>query len=282
MLFKPKTITSTLVPVERISEDLIREMHSLFTDYYENAGYEAFKEDLGRKTGSFLWRERKTGRLIGFANIRIMRLPYKKRHVHVFFCGDTVLHRDYWQRNGAGNSPMAGTVYWYLLRFLMRHPFSAYWFMISMSFRTYLVIANNLAHYYPHPQRTDRKIRKLKEVCHLVAHHMYGDKFDPSSGLVDFGLRDRNQTIKSDVAPVTRDMLEKYPKIRFYETLNPDNHKGVELACIGGIDIDSAILYCKKFFRRTLLGITGRGGKVTALPVKAEAVRHGGAKKKAA
>ncbi|MFZ5562922.1 MAG: hypothetical protein ACOZBW_02645, partial [Thermodesulfobacteriota bacterium] len=109
MLFNSNPIVSTLVPVEKISENLIREMHSLFIEYYENADYETFKQDLGAKTGSFLWRERKTGKLIAFANIKVMHLPYKKRRAHVFFCGDTVLHRDYWQRNSAGNSPMAAT-----------------------------------------------------------------------------------------------------------------------------------------------------------------------------
>ncbi|ABW66203.1 hypothetical protein [Desulfosudis oleivorans] len=281
MLFKSKPIVSALVPVEKISEDLIREMHSLFIEYYENADYDTFKQDLGAKTGSFLWRERKTGRLIAFANIRLMKLPYKKRHVHVFFCGDTVCHRDYWQRNASGNSPMAATVYGFLLRFMMKHPFSTYWFMISMSFRTYLVIANNMVHHYPHYERTDAKVQKLKEICHLVAGHMYGDKFDPETGRVDFGRKDENQTIKSDVAPVTPEMLEKYPKIRFYESLNPDNQKGVELACIGAIDIDSITAYCKKFLRRTWDGLTARG-KVTTLPSTAALDRNQEKKKKAA
>ncbi|MFZ5563331.1 MAG: hypothetical protein ACOZBW_04715, partial [Thermodesulfobacteriota bacterium] len=141
--------------------------------------------------------------------------------------------------------------------------------------------ANNMANHYPHYQRNDRKIQRLKEVCRLVAEHMYGDKFDPKTGRVDFGRQDRNQTIKSDVAPVTREMLEKYPKIRFYESLNPDNQKGVELACLGAVDLDAIIAYCGKFLRRTLSGITGRG-KVTALPSKAVVSRNENREKKAA
>ncbi|MDJ0766900.1 MAG: hypothetical protein QNJ97_28255 [Myxococcota bacterium] len=254
MLFKPKKITSKLVPLADISEQMLKEMHALFLEYYENSDYETFKQDLGDKTGTFHWRERGTGRLIAFANIKIMTLPYKNRKVHVFFCGDTVCHRDYWQRNAAGNSPMAPTIFAFLIRFLLRHPFNAYWFMISMSFRTYLVIANNLANHYPHYQRHDRKIQKLKDICHMVAKHMYGDKFDPETGLVDFGFGDKNQTIKSNVAPVTEEMLKKYPKIAFYESLNPDNQKGIEMACIGALDIDSTISYLKKFTRRIFMG----------------------------
>jgi hypothetical protein len=280
MLFKLKPVVSTLVPVENISEDLIHEMHTLFIEYYENADYEIFKQDLRQKTGAFLWRERKTGRLIAFANIRMMNLPYKKRRAHVFFCGDTVCHRDYWQRNSSGNSPMAGTVYSFLLKRFLRHPFSTYWFMLSMSFRTYLVIANNMANHYPHYQRQDRKIQRLREVCHLVAGHMYGDKFDPATGLVDFGLREGNQVIKSDVAPVTREMLEKYPKIRFYESLNPDNKAGIELACLGAVDFDAIIAYCVKFVRRNLSGLTGRG-KVAAVPAKVSMSRYEGGLEKA-
>jgi len=265
MLFKLKKIASTFVPVRQIPDETIREMHSLFIDYYEHADYETFKQDLSAKTGSFLWRERATGRLIAFANIKILALPYKKRKAHVFFCGDTVCHRNYWQRNAAGNSPMAGTVFAFLIRFFLRHPFSTYWFMLSMSFRTYLVIANNLVHHYPHYKRTDAKVRKLGEICHMVAGHMFGDKFDPATGLVDFGRRDRNQTIKSDVAPVTREMLEKYPKISFYESFNPDNRKGVEMACLGAVDMASIFAYFKKFIRRASGGLFGKG-KVHTLP----------------
>ncbi|MDJ0764950.1 MAG: hypothetical protein QNJ97_18355 [Myxococcota bacterium] len=255
MPFKPKKIKSKLVPLDDISEQMVKEMHTLFLDYYEHSDYETFIQDLGDKTGSFHWRERDTGRLIAFANIKIMALPYKGRKVHVFFCGDTVCHRSYWQRNASGNSPMAPTVFAFLLRFLLRHPFSAYWFMLSMSFRTYLVIANNLVNYYPHYQRNDRKTQKLKEICHLVADHMYGDKFDSETGLVDFGLGDKNQTIKSDVAPVTEEMLRQYPKIAFYEALNPDNQKGIEMASIGALDLDSAVAYFKKFTRRVIKGV---------------------------
>ncbi|MDJ0765265.1 MAG: hypothetical protein QNJ97_19955 [Myxococcota bacterium] len=254
MLFKSKKIKSKLVPLENISEQMIREMHALFIQYYEHADYETFKKDLSQKTGTFMWWERETGQLIAFINMKIMALPYKGRNVHVFFCGDTVCHRSYWQRNSGQINPMAGTLFAYLVRFLLRHPFSAYWFMISMSFRTYLVIANNLVNYYPHYQRNDRKTQKLKEICHLVADHMYGDKFDPETGLVDFGLGDKNQTIKSDVAPVTEEMLQKYPKIAFYESLNPDNQKGIEMACIGALDFDAAISYLKKFTQRIFMG----------------------------
>ncbi|MEW6079552.1 MAG: hypothetical protein AB1724_17230 [Thermodesulfobacteriota bacterium] len=282
MLFKPGKIKSAFVPVRDIPEETVREMHSLFLDYYENADYETFKQDLNAKTGSFLWRERKTGQLIAFANIRIMKLPYQKRKAHVFFCGDTVCHRDYWQRNSSGNSPMAGTVFAFLVRFFLRHPFSTYWFMISMSYRTYLVIANNLVHHYPHYQRHDAKTDKLRGICRLVAEHMFGDKYNPVTGLVDFGRAEENQTIKSDVAPVTPEMLNRYPKIRFYEELNPDSRKGIELACIGAVDLASITAYFKKFTGRTFNSLF-KGNKVTILPTTPSAgERKHIAKKKAA
>lgn len=250
MPLEHKKIASKLVPVDQISDQMIREMHALFIEYYENADYETFKADLAAKTGSFMWREKETGKLIAFANIKIMALPYKRRKVHVFFCGDTVCHRNYWQRNTGKNTPMAKTMYAFLLRFFLRHPFSAYWFMISMSFRTYLVIANNLVNHYPHFARNDRKTQKLKEICHLVAGQMYGENFNPKTGLVDFGRGMNNQTIRSDVAPVTAEMMHKYPKIRFYESLNPNSQRGIEMACIGALDFGAAVAYLKKFIRR--------------------------------
>ncbi|MDY6903970.1 MAG: hypothetical protein SWH61_04715 [Thermodesulfobacteriota bacterium] len=266
MFFKRSAIQSKLVPLKKLEESTVREMHALFIEYYENADYETFKTDLSDKTGSFLWRERATGRLIAFANIRIMHLKYGRKKVHGFFCGDTVCHRDYWQRNTGKNNPMAGTIYWFLLRFLLRHPFSGtYWFMISMSFRTYLLIANNLINHYPHYKRTDKKTRQLGEICQLFAEHMYGDKYDPETGLVDFGRQDDNQTIKSDVAPVTAEMLERYPKIRFYEQLNPDNSKGIEMACIGSLDMAAALSYLGKYSRR-LFNAVFRRDNVKKMP----------------
>jgi hypothetical protein len=233
-----------------LSEETVKEMHALFLDYYQNADYKTFKHDLSQKTGSFLWQERDTGKIIGFLNMKLLELPYKDRMNYIFFIGDTVLHRDYWQRNNSGNSPMAGTIYWFVIKLFLRHPFNLYWFMLSMSFRTYLVIANNMPNHYPHYHRKDKKIQHLKKLCNLVGKQMYGNKYNPESNLVDFGRKDQNQTIKSNVAPVTMEMLNKYPKIRYYESINPDNKKGIELACIGKIDWRAVNTYFKKFILR--------------------------------
>jgi hypothetical protein len=118
-----------------------------------------------------------------------------------------------------------------------------------MSYRTYLLIANNFVDHYPHYRLDNAKTRELKEICHLFARDMYGDKFNAETGHIDFGHGSFSQVIKDDVAPVTSDMLKQFPKIAYYHKLNPNAHKGIELACIGEINIATVINYTFKFIQ---------------------------------
>ena len=49
------------------------------------------------------------------------------------------------------------------------------------------------------------------------------------------------------MSPITDELLRKYPKIAFYQSLSPDNKTGIEVACIGTLDLGVAIAYLKKF-----------------------------------
>ena len=64
--------------------------------------------------------------------------------------------------------------------------------------------------------------------------------------------------------------------------MNPDSRKGIELACIGAVDLASITAYFKKFTRRTFNSLF-KGDKVTILPTAQPAgERKQIAKKKAA
>jgi hypothetical protein len=248
-LFNPPSVTHGYVHYNALTKIDIEEMHALFSEYYDNAEYEIFTKDLADKDGSLICRDSKNGRIIAFCNLKITKVRYKKKTAYALFTGDTVCHRKYWKKNN-GRNPLHSAFFFFIIKFWLLHPFSrTFWFLISMSYRTYLLIANNIADHYPNYQLDNPKTKELKDICHLFAKTMFGDKFDADTGLIDFGYGQNNQVIKQNVAPVTDDMLQRYPKIAYYHKLNPNAGKGIELACIGEVNITAITSYMFKFIR---------------------------------
>jgi hypothetical protein len=247
--FKRRSVSHGYVQRNDLTETDIEEMHALFSEYYDYADYSIFVQDLDNKDGSLICRDVKNGRIVAFCNLKLTTLRYKRKTVRALFAGDTVCHRKYWKKN-SGRNPLHSAFYFFAVKYWLLHPLSrTFWFMISMSYRTYLLIANNIVDHYPHYRRNNAKTRELKEICHLFAEEMFGDMFNAHTGHVDFGHGALSQVIKQDVAPVTTDMLKQFPKIAFYHKLNPNAHKGIELACIGEINMATILSYTFKFIQ---------------------------------
>ena len=93
-------------------------------------------------------------------------------------------------------------------------------------------MANNWLHYYPRYDKNHDE--KRKTIIKTFSNHLFEGYYDEQTGLLKFGAD--YQRLKEDVAEITDEMKMKYPKIAFFEQINPTWREGTELPCIGDLD----------------------------------------------
>ena len=234
--------------VDDISSRDILAMHELFAEYYENADMDTFVRDLSRKDGAVLVYEADGGPLRGFTTMKTMPLPEVGPTAIGVFSGDTILHESHWGDPALQNG---------VARFMTRLKFSnlnsrVYWLLISKGYKTYLLMAKNFPHYYPRydePNDPD-----LEAIAERYAKSIFPDYYDESRRVLDFGHR--YQRLRGEVAPITSQDRLREPAIRYFERLNPEWTRGVELPCVAEISLDMLIPYMEKQQRK----LAERGG----------------------
>jgi len=254
--------------IEQIRVSEILEMHQVFTQYYANADLGTFFRDLSKKDGAFIVRDRKSGRIKGFSTLKKLKIPFGKRDVVGYFSGDTILERDIW-----GGTQFQSAFTRYMLRAKLRYlGRPVYWFLISKGYKTYLLLANNFLSYYPRYDRpTDSPLREL-----VVAYckRLFPDNYNARTGLLEFG--DNAQHLHADVAPITDELRQRYPKIRFFEQVNPTWQQGTELPCVGEITMHTIVRAALKQLRKRISRAASARGTGRALRPAAETGREGG------
>lgn len=220
-------LSARVVPVAALSARLIDQMWVLFSQSYDDVTREQFDRDLAEKHAVIVGHDSGDGSFQGFSTFQLYRHVHGSKTVAVLFSGDTMLRPAYWGQT-AMQSAFAGAV----LRHLVRHPFTPlYWFLTSMGYRTYLVMARNFpARYWPrHDAPTPAGIAGL---IASLARRRYGDAWDGEKGVIRFA---RPQgALAAHVAPITTE-LRKLPEVDFLIARNPDYQQGVELACVAHI-----------------------------------------------
>ncbi|WP_293137527.1 hypothetical protein [Moritella sp.] len=96
---KKQKISADYITLDRISIQQVKEMHNLFIQYYHNADFSTFIDDLSEKDGLILIRESKSKRIVGFSTLKTLRFTLKGEEVKGIFSGDTILERKYWGTN---------------------------------------------------------------------------------------------------------------------------------------------------------------------------------------
>jgi hypothetical protein len=254
MTKKKSVIRADFYPLEKITDEDIKVMHSVFVKYYYNADYKTFVKDLKKKTGAILLKKIDDGTIVGFSTIGLIEKTIDRKRCLGIFSGDTVIEKEYW---GLSNLQTA------FLRFLVmtriKNPLTKlYWFLITKGFKTYLLMANNWLHYYPRYDKMEDE--KRKSIVKTFSNHLFEGVYDEKTGLLKFG--DDYQRLKEGVADITDEMKRKYPKIAFFEQVNPTWREGTELPCIGDIDwftiIWRPVPFAFRKIRNTIFGCASR------------------------
>jgi hypothetical protein len=238
-------LEARIVPVQELSPALIDEMWQLFVQSYDHVTRGQFERDLSAKHAVIVGFDRGDGSFQGFSTFEVYEHSHASRKVAVLFSGDTMVRPAYW-----GQTAMQAAFARVALGQLVRHPLTPlYWFLTSMGYRTYLVMARNFPRrYWPrHDAQTPPWIEGL---IGSLARRRYGDAWDGEQGLIRFA---RSQgALAAHVAPITEALCAANPEVDFLVRRNPDYQQGVELACVARITLTDLLATALKMVRKRL------------------------------
>lgn len=237
-------LRARVIRVARLSPDLIEQMWRLFAQSYDQVTREQFVSDLAAKQAVIVGFDRGDGSFQGFSTFEIYRHAHELRHVAVLFSGDTMLRPAYWGQTALQTAFARTALLW-----LLRHPFTPlYWFLTSMGYRTYLVMARNFPQRY-WPRHDAPTPAWIKGLIGSLARSRYGEAWEESSGLIRFA---RPQgALAAHVAPITAE-VRRLPEVNFLVSMNPDYRQGVELACVAQVTLRGLARVALKFARKRL------------------------------
>lgn len=223
---KHDTVYGRYRPIKDISVADCVTMYNLFIQYYDNTPLDTFVRDMSKKTGVFVIYQRSDDAIVGFSTIITFNVQADGRTARCLFSGDTVVDRRYW-----GTSALRITTFLYVLRQKILHPFTPlYWYLISMGYRTYMVMANNFPNYYPSVDGDDPHLR---QIAIAASERLFPGMLDEERMMIHFG--EDACKLKGDVTPIS-DAERSNRKIAFFEKRNPNWMHGDEMPCVGAFD----------------------------------------------
>jgi hypothetical protein len=240
---KKKLIAKT-IKVRSLRESQIDEMFKLFEIFYENVSFERFKKDLLNKSKVIILLDVET-RIQGFSTFYDFDFQHKTKLIRVLYSGDTIIAPDYWGTSALTLEFLKNMI-WLKLKYPTR---PVWWFLISKGYKTYLLLANNFMQYYP---RFDQSTPpQYKGLIQGLSDRFYPGKFNSESGVIEFEFNE-HERLKDSIAPITKELIEKFPKIKFFNDMNPGWKKGDELACIGEVDPLLGVVHPLKLLKKVL------------------------------
>lgn len=217
-------------------------MFKLFEIFYENVSYERFQHDLKAKTRVIIMVD-KNKRIQGFSTLFDFDFLHHDKNYRILFSGDTIIAPDYW-----GTSALTMEFLKNIILLKIKYPTRpVWWFLISKGYKTYLLLANNFINYYP---RYDKETPfEHQALLKDLSNKLYPGKFNEESGVIEFRLGE-HERLRDTIAPITDELMNKYPKIKFFQSKNPNWVTGSELACIGEVDPLLSIVHPLKLVRK--------------------------------
>jgi hypothetical protein len=201
--------------------------YALFERLYAGTDRARFEADWAEKDYVILLHDPADGALRGFSTVRCWEVdtPAGGRATLVF-SGDTGIDPAYWGQKVL-QSAYAGLV--------LRRKLAAPWrpvcmFLISMHFKTYLMLANSLPRMIPRHDLPDDPV--LGPLLDRAAGERFGAQYDPATRLVRWhGSLER---VQEGLHPLTPEVLT-LPHVRYFVARNPGHAEGDELACLAEV-----------------------------------------------
>lgn len=237
-----KVLKAKTFKIKQISNDVILEIFNLYSRYYENISMLQFEKDLKAKDRIIILRNNKK-EIKGFSTLLEFKTLKNGKNVHVLYSGDTIIDSDYW-----GSAALTMEFLKNIIKAKLKNPHrEVWWYLISKGYKTYLLLANNFATYFPRYDVLTPKVEK-DFIIHL-SEKLFPGKLNIDSLVLEF-QKSEHEKLKAFVAPITDDLARRYPKIDFFQKSNPDWENGNELACIGKVEFKLGFLHPLKVFKK--------------------------------
>ena len=205
----------TIVPTEELDADMRELMWALYAPHH-NMDRASFDARIASLDELALFQANSSDELVGFNGLRtkIIELASSGR-VATFYMGLTYISRA-WRSRGL----IQRMVIKRMLAPCLSPAYEAVYFWTDcLTYRPYLVMAKNLAEYYPH--RTRELSPEAREVRDVLGRCYYGEAYDPERGTV----RKTEARVCAHERVVTPADLED-PDIRYYMELNRNYARG--------------------------------------------------------
>ncbi len=231
-------------PVAAVPRDEQEKMLQLFLQYYDLPDSESFFRDFSAKDDVILLYDKRSKELKGFSTQLKLRHEIDGKSYVGVFSGDTIIDREYW-----GDYTLGWAFFWYLTRLCLPWPWRrVYWHLISKGYKTYLLMTNNFRTFYPrYDRQTPAFFQSLSED---FARQLYPRSFDRAKGLLVFD--GPHEHLKTNVAPITEDLVARFPHIAFFAKRNPHWERGDELVCVAEYHVFLPLLLGKKLLTKGL------------------------------
>lgn len=213
-----------VLPISDYSEDDIRAMYRLMSEFYDNTDESVFRRDFFDKDYCLSLRN-ETEELVGFTTQKLLELDVDGKRVNGMFSGDTIIHKEYW---GDIELFKVWANFWF--------PFAEkyeefYWFLICKGYKTYRIMPLFWAEFFP-SFRAETPEHEQK-IIGAYARLLYPDEYNPQSGVIEYkSVKDK---LKSGVADIGEHELKNKDTAFFCER-NPGHIIGNDLACLARID----------------------------------------------
>ena len=249
MKIRYKLVSQTL-PVCELKNKDTKAMFKVFSKYYLNTRYEQFMSDLEEKDVVFLLMDADSKEIKGFSTLVNLYVNVEGQEQRGCFSGDTILEKEYW---GQGTLGVAFLRYLFIQK--IKNPFKPlYWFLISKGYKTYLLMANNFKNHYPrHEEVTPTK---EKSIIAAFSKSLYGEYFNEKSGIISFSKVSSKDCLKAEITPITKELLLKNDRIKFFAETNPGWENGNELACVAEMSLGMPLYYQMKIMKKQWKKIT--------------------------
>lgn len=238
-----KLVSQTTPVCELLKKDT-KAMYEVFSKYYQNTSYDQFMSDLKEKDVVFLLLDADTSQIVGFSTLVNLYVTVDGQEQRGCFSGDTILEKEYW---GQGTLGIAFLRYLFMQK--LRNPFKPlYWFLISKGYKTYLLMANNFKTHYPRYE-VDTPAKE-RQIIGAFSRSLYGDHFNSNTGVITFSSVASKDCLKAEITPITKELLLKNDRIRFFAKRNPGWEEGHELACVAEMTLGMPFYYQWKIMKK--------------------------------
>jgi len=199
-----------------------------------------FLEAVRQTDDVFLGRERGDGSVRAFVAARALEVDWRGRRYGILYGAYAGIDPTF---RGGHVIQRAGLATF--LKYRRRHPLRpAYFLMMSSTYKSYLLMARNLAVFWPSRHRpTPERERALVD---LVMPQVAGRDWDPSTGVVR-----RHGMLRYLEGVVSDDGDQGDPDVAFYGAMNPLQHEGDSLACIAPLGVKNWSVMACRAARRT-------------------------------